>query len=73
MRATLSPPLQAMTVKAKAITAKLGSRWMVNEVNLHKHRQADKQSIPRLAKAYVNVQLGRAGMLLTQGEVERGQ
>ncbi len=49
------------------------TRWMVNEVNLHKGRQGQKQNYPQLAKAFVNLQLGRAGMLLTQREVERGQ
>jgi radical SAM superfamily enzyme YgiQ (UPF0313 family) len=49
------------------------TRWMVNEVTFHQQHQAEQQSIPRLAKAYVNVQLGRAGMRLTRHEVERGQ
>lgn len=49
------------------------TRWMVNEVNFHKQQRAEQRSVPRLAKAYVNVQLGRAGMRLTQHEVERGQ
>lgn len=49
------------------------TRWMVNEVNLHKLRQSQDQNIPKLAKSFVNLQLGRAGMRLTQHEVERGQ
>lgn len=48
------------------------TRWMVNEVNLHKQRQMPTRDIPRLAKSFVNVQVGRAGMLLTQHQVERG-
>ncbi|CAN5536410.1 radical SAM protein [soil metagenome] len=49
------------------------TRWMVNEVNFHKQRQSEQRSVSRLAKAFVNVQLGRAGMRLTQHEVESGQ
>lgn len=49
------------------------TRWMVNEVALHKQRHSAERNLPRMAKAFVNVQLGRAGMLLTQREVEHGQ
>jgi radical SAM superfamily enzyme YgiQ (UPF0313 family) len=49
------------------------TRWMVNEVALHKQRRSGERKVARMAKAFVNVQRGRAGMLLTQHEVERGQ
>jgi radical SAM superfamily enzyme YgiQ (UPF0313 family) len=49
------------------------TRWMVNEVNLHKQRLKPERDVTRLAKSFVNVQVGRAGMLLTRHEVERGQ
>src|SRR5215471_6491903 len=45
------------------------TRWMVNEVALHRHSKT--RSYPRMAKSFVNAKLGRLGMLLTQGEVER--
>jgi anaerobic magnesium-protoporphyrin IX monomethyl ester cyclase len=47
------------------------TRWMVNEVALHRQRRARSKSYPRLAKSFVNARLGRLGMLLTQREVER--
>jgi anaerobic magnesium-protoporphyrin IX monomethyl ester cyclase len=49
------------------------TRWMVNEVKLHKQRQSPERDVVALTKAAINVQRGRAGMLLTQREVERGQ
>jgi radical SAM superfamily enzyme YgiQ (UPF0313 family) len=49
------------------------TRWMVNEVSLHKQRQSPDRSLKRMAKAFVNVQVGRAGMRLTQSQVEAGQ
>ena len=49
------------------------TRWMVNEVNLHKQRNSPDRSIKSMAKAFVNVQVGRAGMRLTQHQVEAGQ
>ncbi len=49
------------------------TRWMVNEVKLHKQRQNPERDVLALTKAAINVQRGRVGMLLTQGEVERGQ
>jgi radical SAM superfamily enzyme YgiQ (UPF0313 family) len=48
------------------------TRWMVNEVALHRHRQAPRPSYKRLARAFVNARIGRLGMLLTEREVERG-
>jgi anaerobic magnesium-protoporphyrin IX monomethyl ester cyclase len=46
------------------------TRWMVNEVALHRQRQAPRRSYKRLARAFVNARLGRLGMLLTEREVE---
>jgi radical SAM superfamily enzyme YgiQ (UPF0313 family) len=48
------------------------TRWMVNEVNLHKLRQAGSKDISRMAKMFVNAQRGRLGMRLTQHEREGG-
>jgi anaerobic magnesium-protoporphyrin IX monomethyl ester cyclase len=48
------------------------TRWMVNEVALHRQRQQVGPRLLRLAKAAVNTRLGRLGMRLTQHEVERG-
>ena len=47
------------------------TRWMVNEVALHRQRHSSSPSYPRLAKSFVNARLGRLGMLLTEREVER--
>jgi anaerobic magnesium-protoporphyrin IX monomethyl ester cyclase len=47
------------------------TRWMVNEVALHRQRHSPRPSYPRLAKSFVNAKLGRLGMLLTEREVER--
>ena len=44
------------------------TRWMVNEVALHRHARA--RSYPRMAKSIVNARIGRLGMLLTKGETE---
>ncbi len=49
------------------------NRWMVNEVKFHQQRQNGHGTLPRMAKAFVNAKLGRAGMMLTQREVEHGQ
>jgi anaerobic magnesium-protoporphyrin IX monomethyl ester cyclase len=49
------------------------TRWMVNEVAWHQQRQNGNGSLPKMAKAFVNARIGRAGMMLTQHEVERGQ
>ncbi|HYY87945.1 MAG TPA: radical SAM protein, partial [Chloroflexota bacterium] len=46
------------------------TRWMVNEVALHRQRQAQRRSYRRMARAFVNAQIGRFGMLLTEREVE---
>ena len=47
------------------------TRWMVNEVALHRQRHSGPRSYPRLAKSFVNAKLGRLGMLLTEREVEK--
>jgi radical SAM superfamily enzyme YgiQ (UPF0313 family) len=49
------------------------TRWMVNEVEFHKQLKHRQRNVPKLAKTFINAQRGRAGMLLTQREVERGQ
>ncbi len=46
------------------------TRWMVNEVGLHKMRRSRTGSLPRLTKAYINSRIGRLGMRLTHREVE---
>ena len=46
------------------------TRWMVNEVALHRHRQSQARNYKRLARAFVNARIGRLGMLLTEREVE---
>jgi radical SAM superfamily enzyme YgiQ (UPF0313 family) len=49
------------------------TRWMVNEVALHQQRHSPNRSLRRMAKAFVNVHVGRTAMRLTQGQVETGQ
>ncbi len=49
------------------------TRWMVNEVAVHKLSLSKRQSprnIGKLAKAYVNARIGRMGMTLTRNEIE---
>lgn len=48
------------------------TRWMVNEVNLHKLRQAGSKNLVRMGKMFVNAQRGRLGMYLTRHEQEGG-
>jgi radical SAM superfamily enzyme YgiQ (UPF0313 family) len=48
------------------------TRWMVNEVAWQKQRQSDRRDYRKMAKAFVNAKIGRAGMLLTQNELEQG-
>jgi radical SAM superfamily enzyme YgiQ (UPF0313 family) len=50
----------------------MATRWMVNEVAQHQERQKDRPNYPRLAKALVKARIGRAGMLLTEREVDHG-
>jgi hypothetical protein len=40
------------------------TRWMVNEVNLHKARLEGSRDYGRMAKMYVNARRGRIGMRL---------
>lgn len=46
------------------------TRWMVNEVQLHKARLAGERNVPRLAKLFLNARRGRLGMWWTQRERE---
>lgn len=49
------------------------TRWMVNEVAVHKlsrERKAAVRKLGKLTKAYVNARIGRIGMRLTQRELE---
>lgn len=46
------------------------TRWMVNEVNLHKARQDGSARFWQMAKLFVNAQRGRWGMRLAQRERE---
>jgi hypothetical protein len=48
------------------------TRWMVNEVNLHKLRLAGSKDVLRLSKTFLNAKRGRFGMLLSQNEREGG-
>ncbi|MCL4303775.1 MAG: radical SAM protein [Anaerolineae bacterium] len=48
------------------------TRWMVNEVNLHKLRRSGSKDFGRMAKMFINAQRGRLGMRLTQHEREGG-
>lgn len=49
------------------------TRWMVNEVNLHKLRVGQSQNYPQLAKTLIKSKAGRLGMMLTQHQIESGQ
>jgi radical SAM superfamily enzyme YgiQ (UPF0313 family) len=46
------------------------TRWMVNEVGLHKMRQNGSGDIKAAARAFVNARIGRVGMALTKRELE---
>lgn len=48
------------------------TRWMVNEVNLNRLRQAGSKDLWRMSKMFINAQRGRLGMRLTQHEREEG-
>ncbi len=48
------------------------TRWMVNEVALHKGLHAAQKEPLKLAKAFVNAKLGRLGMEFTKGQHEQG-
>ncbi len=47
------------------------TRWMVNEVALHKQWHGSSRSFKQVAKTFVNAKIGRLGMMLTQHEVEQ--
>jgi radical SAM superfamily enzyme YgiQ (UPF0313 family) len=46
------------------------TRWMVNEVNLHKARQSATKNRLQMAKMAINARRGRLGMWLTQSQEE---
>jgi len=46
------------------------TRWMVNEVALNKARKNGGESLPRMAKMWLNTKIGRIGMEFTKGERE---
>ena len=46
------------------------TRWMVNEVNLHKARQAKSRDFKGMARMWANARRGRIGMRLTGHERE---
>jgi radical SAM superfamily enzyme YgiQ (UPF0313 family) len=46
------------------------TRWMVNEVAVHRMLHGPGRPLPALAKAFVNARVGRLGMALTAREVE---
>ncbi len=48
------------------------TRWMVNEINLHKLRQSGSKNFLRMGKTFVNAQRGRWGMRLSQKERDAG-
>jgi radical SAM superfamily enzyme YgiQ (UPF0313 family) len=48
------------------------TRWMVSEVALHRARTKGGVSFRRQVKLWVNAKVGRMGMMLTQGEREKG-
>jgi radical SAM superfamily enzyme YgiQ (UPF0313 family) len=47
------------------------TRWMVNEVALHRARTKGTAPLQRQLKMYANAKIGRLGMMLTQGEIEQ--
>jgi anaerobic magnesium-protoporphyrin IX monomethyl ester cyclase len=49
------------------------TRWMVNEVGWRQKRTKPNPDYVAIAKQYVSAKVGRAGMLLTKGEVEQGE
>jgi len=46
------------------------TRWMINEVGLHRARSEGKAPLRRQAKMWLNARLGRLGMWLTRNERE---
>ncbi len=51
---------------------RFATRWMVNELAVHRMRNGGFAGGWRLAKSYLNARVGQIGMLLTRGEVDRG-
>ncbi len=49
---------------------RFATRWMVNEVALHRAQTNGGVSLKRRLKLWANARIGRAGMLLTQGSRE---
>jgi radical SAM superfamily enzyme YgiQ (UPF0313 family) len=48
------------------------SRWLVNEVNLHRLRGSGSRDYLRMSKMFVNARRGRLGVRLTQHQREQG-
>lgn len=48
------------------------TRWLTNEVNLHKLRQSGSKNVARMGKMFINAQRGRLGMWLSRREREGG-
>lgn len=46
------------------------TRWMVNEVGLHKMLKSKPRNVKRIAKAFINSRIGRVGMALSMREKE---
>src|SRR5436190_6354301 len=46
------------------------TRWMVSEVAVHKMLKSPQRDVKKLAKAYANAKVGRAGMALSKRESE---
>ncbi|HET6313565.1 MAG TPA: radical SAM protein [Chloroflexia bacterium] len=46
------------------------TRWMVNEVGLHKMLKSRPRNVRRIARAFINSRIGRIGMALSMGEKE---
>ncbi|MEO6458297.1 MAG: hypothetical protein ABIO92_08505, partial [Chloroflexia bacterium] len=47
------------------------TRWMVNEVNLHKLTNTPRPKLRNVARAYANARIGMLGMRFTARELER--
>jgi anaerobic magnesium-protoporphyrin IX monomethyl ester cyclase len=70
-------PWQARTDRDLAVSGRYSrrfyrhaTRWLVNEVNLHKARRAGSNDVLHLARLFLNTQRGRLGMWWTRNEVE---
>lgn len=47
------------------------TRWMVNEVGLHKMKSEPVRNAPNIVKAFINSRIGRIGMNITHAEKEQ--